>query len=225
MRIHKLPGKLLTVLRAFAIVRDGGEGQAGGPSPQCAISRAVSRHQMKTLSLPLVSACCYNICLLLASTVIRQHKGPKSDDVLPACIRCTYVPYRASARETAVTIIMHKTVGEALPCQNIFIAIPLPAPISLPPCSLRRPRSVSHLCYPFIRLLPTCISGELYARERSEKRIAHLLFLFLLFRSLSPPIFLPLRFIAHARARVHSRDELRAYSGTHLHFGKLNIKS
>lgn len=93
----------------------------------------VSRHQMKTLSLPLVSACCYNICLLLASTVIRQHKGLKSDDVLPACVRCACVPWRTSAREMAVTIIMHKTVGEALPCQNIFIAVPLPAPVPLPP--------------------------------------------------------------------------------------------
>lgn len=97
---------------------------------------------------------------------------------------------------------------------------------TLAPCSLRRPRCVSHLCYPFIRLLPTCISGELCAQERSEKRIAHLLFLFLSFAlSSSSPIFLPLRFIAHARARVYTcATSLRACSGTHLHFGKSNMR-
>lgn len=144
----------------------------------------VSRHQMKTLSLPFVSACCYNICLLLASTVIRQHKGFKSDDVLPACVRCAYVSYRVSARETAVTIIMHKTVGEALPCQNIFIAIPLPAPIPLPP-ALYVDRGVSAtfvtLSYGYYPL----VSGELHTRKRSEKRIAHLFFLSFFSLSLS----------------------------------------
>lgn len=136
---------------------------------------------MKTLSLPLVSACCYNICLLLASTVIRQHKGPESDDVLPACVRCAYVPYRESARETAVTIIMHKTVGEALPCQNIFIAIPLPAPIPLPP-ALYVDRGVSAtfvtLSYGYYPLVYPA-SSMLERGPRRESRIFSFSFFFL----------------------------------------------
>lgn len=86
-----------------------------------------------------------------------------------------YVPYRASARETAVTIIMHKTVGEDLPCQNIFIAIPLPAPIPSPR-ALYVDRGVSatfvtlsYGYYPLVYLASSML------QERFERRIAHLL--------------------------------------------------
>lgn len=64
---------------------------------------------------------------------------------------------------------MHETAGETLPCQNIFIALPLPVRArSLPfaPFFHRRPRRyVSRLCCPFIRLLPTCISLRALSRE------------------------------------------------------------
>lgn len=130
---------------------------------------------------------------------------------------CLAIYTGMSATETAITIIIHKNVDEALPCQNIFIALPLPAPHILGPwCSFssHRPRCVGHLCYPFIRLLPTCIPGKLYARERSEKRekkrdVSSLFFDSDLFsRSYS------------SRTHVHAyfRNALRVRSRTHLYF-------
>lgn len=107
-----------------------------------------------------------------------------------------------SATETAITIIIHKNVGEALPCQNIFIALPLPAPHILGPWysfSSHRPRCVGHLCYPFIRLLPTCIPGKLYARERSEKREKKRDVSSLLFGSDLFPVLIPRAPIHRAR--------------------------
>lgn len=127
---------------------------------------------MKTLSSPLVAACCYNICLLVDSEVIRVAQRPtrsswnKGEQETWRKRTHTHVYDDRERRrekerrnERSVTIIMHRCPGQVLPCQNIFIAplhsLPLPSLFFLAWL-----RCVSHHCYPFIRLLPTCTPGE-----------------------------------------------------------------
>jgi len=180
----------------------------------------VSRHQMKTLSSPLVSVCCYKY-LPTGS----QYRNSASQRVqgrrraLPAYVHRRTVC--VSATEIAVTIIMHKTAGEALPCQNIFIALPLPAPISLPSRTL-----FLHVdCgVSATSLLPFhTVITHLYIRRalcfrevREESRIFSFFCSLFPARSPSSPDLSPVRV---PRASIH---RTRAYSGTHLYFSSSN---
>jgi len=96
---------------------------------------------------------------------------------------------------------MHKTVGEALPCQNIFIALslsPRPAPIlSFPPplarsFSWRRLRRVSHLCYPFHTVITHLYT---YPQPSSALRVLFIL-----------PLSLSLSFFSLRRSPRACRD-------------------
>lgn len=108
---------------------------------------------MKTLSSPLVAACCYNICLLVDSEVIRVAQRPtrsswnKGEQETWRKRTHTHVYDDREGRrekerrnERSVTIIMHRCPGQVLPCQNIFIAplhsLPLPSFFFWPGCGV-----------------------------------------------------------------------------------------
>lgn len=120
-----------------------------------------------------------------------------------------------SATETAITIIIHKNVGKALPCQNIFIALSW--------CSFSTSTAV---CRPPLLPFHTVIT-HLYTRQalcprevrekKTEWQKEGDVYIFSFSSSISYSC-------SSCIARVHPRNELRARSRTHFYFGQLNKK-
>lgn len=125
---------------------------------------------MKTLSSPLVAACCYNICLLVARTAIRLHKGVlRATTLYPRYS----VAARVRQRRPLQLLCIRPSARGALSHVKIYLlpSPPPPAPpLSSSRCALLFFADDRGVCQPPLSPFHTVITHLYIRRELSRKK-------------------------------------------------------